>query len=379
MSGRLILMGSGELSPTMVATHRWGLQAAGTATVTVLDTPFGFQENADQLTERITRYFRTSLSADVVVAGLRRADAPAAARTRALTAVERARYVFSGPGSPSYAVSAWKAVGMGEALQRRLTAGATVTLASAAALTAGTKTIPVYEIYKAGADPFWLEGLHLCSPFGLAMVVVPHWNNSEGGTHDTSRCFIGRRRFRALADVLDVGVVGVDEHTAVCFDFAAGSVRVAGVGSVTLRGREEVVLVSGQSVSLAEARELLGAVPSHPPPPAPPKIPFDQALADGDLDAAVAALLARLEAAAEGGSEAQAVVGGGIVALAELARRGLGDPRDRVAGFVEALLEWRSSLRREGRWEEADRVRERLGELGVEVRDRPEGPEWKLR
>ena len=193
-----------------------------------------------------------------------------------------------------------------------------------------------------------------------------------------SRCFIGRRRFEALAEDLEVGVVGVDEHTAVCFDFRNGTVEAAGVGKVTLQGQGQLLLSSGDSAPLDDVRDLLGASDPVPnPPPSPGRVGFAQALAAGDLEGAVEALLTQLEAVAEE-SDARAAVERGIVELAELARRGLGDPRERVAGFVEALLEWRSELRKEGRWEEADRIRARLAELGVDVRDRPEGPEWRL-
>lgn len=375
MSGRLILMGSGELSPTMVATHRRGLDEAGTSRVTVLDTPFGFQENAEELTARIARYFRTSLQADVDVARLRRADGPLSRRARALAKIATGRYLFSGPGSPSYALAVWKASGVGEALAARLRAGATIALASAAAVTVGRMALPVYEIYKVGADPHWLAGLDLTGSLGLPMVVVPHWNNAEGGTHDTSRCFIGRRRFELLADRLDVGVVGVDEHTAATFDFRRGTVEVTGVGTVTLRGREETLLAAGEALPLEEVRRLLGGTAPAPPsrtetlgPPA----------ADGDPDEPADRLLSLLEEAVAGSTSARRAVEQGIVELAEQARRGRRDPRDLIAGYIEVALEGREALRSEGRWEEADRIRDRLAQLGVEVRDQPEGVEWHL-
>jgi cysteinyl-tRNA synthetase len=43
------------------------------------------------------------------------------------------------------------------------------------------------------------------------------------------------------------------------------------------------------------------------------------------------------------------------------------------------LLEERQALRRQGRWEEADRVRARLVEMGLEVSDTSEGPLWRLK
>ncbi len=381
MSGRLILIGSGELAPTMVPIHRRGLEAARTDVVTVLDSPYGFQENADGLTERIRAFFSTSLGAEVVVAGLRRVEASEGTRLRALAAVEAARYLFAGPGSPSYALRVWSEAGIGDALARRLAAGATVSLASAAAPTAGVHTIPVYEIYKVGADPFWLDGLDLTGPLGLPMVVVPHWNNAEGGTHDTSRCYIGRRRFERLAERIEVGVVGIDEHTAAVFDFGGESLAVFGRGTVTLLGEGERVVGAGETLGLDEVGRVLGSGPPVRPQVEPSPSPggsLGDALAVGDVEAAVEVVAAWIEHAVEGSAEARRELERGVVRLVELAVEGAEDPRGRIAGFVELILDLRARLRAEGRWEEADAVRGRLEELGVEVQDRPEGSTWRV-
>ena len=48
-----------------------------------------------------------------------------------------------------------------------------VCFASAAALTLGAFTAPVYEIYKAGVpEPYWLDGLDLMGRAGLRCAVV---------------------------------------------------------------------------------------------------------------------------------------------------------------------------------------------------------------
>ena len=49
-------MGSGETSPTMVTPHQQILKEI-TGEKLILDTPYGFQENADELTSRIQTYF----------------------------------------------------------------------------------------------------------------------------------------------------------------------------------------------------------------------------------------------------------------------------------------------------------------------------------
>ncbi|MCR4391337.1 MAG: cysteine--tRNA ligase [Candidatus Acetothermia bacterium] len=47
--------------------------------------------------------------------------------------------------------------------------------------------------------------------------------------------------------------------------------------------------------------------------------------------------------------------------------------------LIEMLIELRGELRRERRFALADRIRDRLGELGIELRDGPTGTTWALR
>lgn len=147
--GLLVLMGSGETSPTMVETHRRVVRALGAAPRAVLlDTPYAFQENATDISARARAYFSRSV-------GL---------RVEAGAAVAGADWVFSGPGSPTYALERWARTSVAGDLRARVRSreGATV-LASAAACTAGVATVPVYEIYKVGAEPYWARGW-TCSP-----------------------------------------------------------------------------------------------------------------------------------------------------------------------------------------------------------------------
>ncbi|MDI3340205.1 MAG: cysteine--tRNA ligase, partial [Sphaerobacter sp.] len=48
-----------------------------------------------------------------------------------------------------------------------------------------------------------------------------------------------------------------------------------------------------------------------------------------------------------------------------------------VAPFVDLLLEVRSELRQQRLWDLADRIRIRLGELGIRVEDTPQGTVWR--
>lgn len=381
MSGRLIVMGSGEVAPPLVATHRSGIEAAAAETVTILDTPFGFQENVEHLTEKLVNFFHTSLRVSTEVASLRRPGASELAKEKLLAKVRGSRYVFAGPGSPSYALKVWQELGLAEALRDVVLSGGTVTFASAAALTLGQSTIPVYEIYKVGEDPYWLQGLDVMSLVGLPLTVIPHWNNAEGGNHDTSRCYIGERRLSMIEPQLDTGIVGVDEHSAVTIDFGNERITASGVGGVVLRAETDHVLASGESLDLDKAREILGVPPRSTPvagAAAAGHVDFAVAVAERDADGVAAAVLAAEEVAASDQSmrpELRTL----IVRLAEVAAAGLADPRDVVAPLVATLVELRSSARAAGRYDEADLIRDRLEAAAIEVRDTPLGTDWGFR
>ncbi|MFZ0666087.1 MAG: hypothetical protein WAM97_10050 [Acidimicrobiales bacterium] len=268
---RLItIMGSGETAPTMVKVHRaikevlggagdedddgvTGLtgatgDAADTSWVTgvLLDTPYGFQMNADDLSARAVTYFRDSVGMKMVPAGFRSKDDLEGTNGAVLTArMAEAPLLFSGPGSPSYALRQWAGSLVPGLLSEKLALGGAVTFASAAALTLGLLTVPVYEIYKVGESPFWLDGLDLLTGLGIPCVVIPHYDNAEGGNHDTRFCYLGEKRLELLErDIPDgVFVLGVDEHTAITFDLDSGEATISGRGHITIRvkGRSAIV------------------------------------------------------------------------------------------------------------------------------------------
>ena len=60
------LMGSGENSPAMVTPHQNILKKIGKNSKRInLDTPYGFQENADELTARILGYFEKNVGSPI--------------------------------------------------------------------------------------------------------------------------------------------------------------------------------------------------------------------------------------------------------------------------------------------------------------------------
>src|SRR5260370_23562168 len=84
--------------------------------------------------------------------------------------------------------------------------------------------------------------------------MVTHGNNQEGGEElDPSHSFMGQERFERLLGLLpaDVDVVGIDEHTALMLDFAAGSGVVFGRGGVSwLREGSTTRVEAGASMPL---------------------------------------------------------------------------------------------------------------------------------
>jgi len=407
----LVVMGSGETAPAMVKTHRDVFSRSGSGPAAMLDTPFGFQLNADELVARTRTYFADSVGTQVEVARWRRADEPVVEREQALSLLAQARWAFAGPGSPTYALRQWHGTPVPDALADVVARGGTLVLGSAAAVTLGSHAIPVYEIYKVGAEPEWVEGLDLLGRLtGVRAAVIPHYDNAEGGSHDTRFCYLGEQRLSALEAELpdDVGVLGVDEHTALLIDIEAGTATVSGSGVVTLRRRgSSRTLAAGQSVPISElAAHLRGEAGAQAATAAPDLAPaaspetgrpsleretataraaFDVALEAKDVEGCVGALL-ELEQAVhdwsadtlqgEATSSARRALRSMVVRLGQLAQVGARDPREVVGPYVELLLRVRDSARAAKDFGTADAVRDGLTTAGVEVRDGSSGTEW---
>ena len=408
-------MGSGETAPTMVKVHRALVEAAGPGARVMLDTPFGFQANADDLTQKIGDYFASSVGAPLEVARWRRRDEPVAERERSLALLQRASYVFAGPGSPTYALGQWRDTPVPPALVDVVRRGGTVLLGSAAAVTVGAWSIPVYEIYKVGSEPHWVPGLDLLGALtGIPAAVIPHYDNREGGRHDTRFCYVGEQRLEILEGMLPegVGIIGVDEHTAAIIDLESRTVSVQGAGGLTLRlqGRSEVV-PAGESIALAEVAAVLAGersgdltavatalpmpeVTAEPDPAislrasaAQSRAEFDACLAAGDADGALAACLALEEAIHAWAADtlqgddidvARRTLRAMLVDLAGAAVGGLADPRQTLAPVVEVALDARRRAREAKDFATSDAIRDGLAGAGIEVRDTPQGMEWDL-
>ena len=411
----LTIMGSGETAPTMMKPHRDLIaRLQGTPRAVVLDTPYGFQANAPELASRAVEYFRQSVGHPIEVAGLTRVQGedPVVVE-QALNRVRQADYLFAGPGSPTYALRQWAGTAVPALLREKLRTGGAVTFASAAALTLGRFTVPVYEIYKVGEEPRWLDGLDVLAEVGLNVAVIPHYDNKEGGHHDTRFCYLGEHRLEMLEAMLpsDAHVIGIDEHTGVVLDLDANTATVVGNGVLTVRMRGvSTTHATGTTVPIDALRDpSRGAVavgaPQHADEPVeaePDDMPgalslaaetaeaeaaFTVALSSGDAAGAARAALG-LEAAirnwaadtlqSDETDRARAALRGMIVRLGDAAVQGLVDPRQVVGPYMEIILELRAVVRADKRYDLSDLIRDRLITLGVEVRDTAQGPEWLL-
>src|SRR5215207_2691298 len=125
----LAIMGSGETAPTMAKVHRalFDRFDGRTVAAAILDTPYGFQENADELSGRTAEFFATSVGNPVEVASYRNATIDAVAASTAVARVREARYVMAGPGSPSYALRQWVGGPIPDALAEKLSGGGILT------------------------------------------------------------------------------------------------------------------------------------------------------------------------------------------------------------------------------------------------------------
>lgn len=396
--GIIAIMGSGETTDSMVRVHRYLLERLTPPLKAVfIDTPAGFQTNADDLYDKAREYFERRLQQPLEPISFKSRGISAYEAERAFAALRRADYIFVGPGSPTYALKNWLGTPIPRILRERIVDGACFAAASAAALTLGRYTLPVYEIYKVGEDVRWAEGMDLLSAFGLPLAVIPHWNNTEGGTHDTRYCYMGKERLLRLEELLPPGVaiLGIDEHTACIFDFKEEQVLIRGIGQVTLRSRrEEKTFTEGEVLPLAGFKEYLTPAAAPGPFPEPPEAKpegegisswqksFEEHFAKRDGPGMVEALLGLEETACGGAGLGAEDTGARDALRAMIGRMGtlLGEAAPDLAALeaplVHILLDLRERLRSRKQWEAADEIRDHLLASGFFIEDTPEGPRW---
>lgn len=403
MPGKIALIGSGELSDAMAEVHRQLMSRLGEpARPVFVDSMAGFELNISAIDQKALAYFRRNFNLDLALATYHAPKDPPEKIASAVARIQQANYIFAGPGSPSYGLRVLSNSPVWDAVVKRWREGAMLVFASAAALTLGAQTIPVYEIYKVGEDPFWLPGLNLLGEIGLNAAVVPHWNNRSGDQHDTRFCFMGAPRFAELDAALppDTVVLGIDEYTALVLE--PHRAEVLGVGQVTIRqGGQQSEYKKGQAIDLdhpdLRLRVRVEALDPKPEPGEPTSEPDADivrlgdstaaALTDSDLAAVSEGLLA-LSLVAGAGLE-QGVYNRAAAAIQQLqtllprlndlaGSAGEEDTQSKRDGLLNLVVQARESLRAAKLWAEADVLRDGLAALNYAVTDTREGPQIQI-
>lgn len=341
MRGVIALLGSGETAPGMTKVHRQLLARHADVRAVNLESPYGFQANVAQVTEKLVDYFDRSLHTPLRSLALTNYEsASETLRERVKRDVRQSTYVFAGPGSPSYALAQWRPLGLVDDLRAQLAANGTVCFASAAVLTLGSHTAPIYEIYKVGSAPTWLEGLDLFTDLGLPCAPIPHFDNAEGRNYDTRYCYLGEERLLYLESQLpdEVAVLGIDEHTALIFDGDADTVMVTGRSAGHWRHHGETVTLENATTTPLDVLRAHASAP-RPTRPVAPAAPVIEVPTEESDDAS-----------------------------------GSFDPRP----LIENVLVLRQRAKSGGDFALADALRDVLTAAGVGVHDRPEGTDWEL-
>jgi cyanophycinase-like exopeptidase len=263
--GRIAFLGSGE---TSLAGGRIFESLARFISdplrVAIMETPAGFELNSALVAGRVGDFFRTRLQNFKPVIDL----VPARKRDSAFSPDDPeiikpllyANLIFMGPGSPTYAIRQLKDTLAWDVIRARHRLGATLVFASAATISIGAHSLPVYEIYKVGQDVHVVDGLNLFKDFGVHLSFIPHWNNADGGGDlDTSRCFVGMERFADWCNLVpsENTTLGLDEHTGIIMDFESGTCEVSGVSSVSLvRECDPKIYPSDSKFALSELGDI---------------------------------------------------------------------------------------------------------------------------
>ena len=304
--------------------------------IALMETPAGFELNSSQVVGRVGDFMMARLQnykPEVDIIAARKKDSPYSPDDPdIIKPLLYANMIFMGPGSPTYAIRHLKDTLAWDVIRARHRLGATLVFASAATISIGAHSLPVYEIYKVGQDVHMVDGLNLFKDFGVHLSFVPHWNNADGGVDlDTSRCFMGMDRFEEWCDLLpsENTTLGLDEHTGIIIDFEDATCEVSGISSVSLvRECDPEIYSSGSKFALNELGDI------HIPDPIEKDIPanvWDMVINAPPLEA------------------------------------------DKPSDEIVALAEQRVFARANKNWAESDKLRDEITALGWSIQDSKDG------
>jgi hypothetical protein len=342
--GLIALIGSGETAAAGgQAFEALSAKLGAPLTIAVLETPAGFELNSAMVAGRVADYMKVRLQnykpSLRLIPARRRGSDYSPDDPAVLEPLLESRFIFAGPGSPTYAVRQLKDSLAWDYIQARHRLGAVLAFASAASISLSALSLPVYEIYKVGEDPHWKPGLDLFGAYGLSLAIIPHWNNTDGGADvDTSHCFMGAERYEKLRAALPVqtSILGIDEHTSLIIDLEAGICQVI--------GRDEVhIYCDGGECAYHQGEQFpISALGDFHSPAAP--------------DTGIRQEVWQLVSAAH-----QRLLDAGSSA-------------PKIPEEVERLVAQRQAARGDRNWAESDRLRDQITALGWLVKDTPTGP-----
>jgi len=365
--GLVVLFGSGETSPSGRKVLDIVLrQLPSSPEIVLLETPAGFELNSDKVIGRVAEFFKHRLQSYnpqvSIIPARNRGTEFSPDNAEIVAPILSADLIFMGPGSPTYVVRQLKSSLAWDYILARHRLGAAICLASAATIAFSKYCLPVYEIYKVGEELHWKEGLDFFGKHNFPLLFIPHWNNQDGGVElDTSRCFMGKSRFKELMAMLPdhLTVFGIDENTALIFDMQSETGRVNGLGDVTMihtghRHRiSDISSVERELQGVAEQRNShVHVYHSGDEFPLSEYFPFE--FPDGSEGLPEEVWEKALEVQAHSDKAKH-------VEISET-------PQPAVLELVEA----RQIARAKQEWEQADRLRDQIYSLGWEIRDTPE-------
>jgi hypothetical protein len=252
--------------------------------------------------------------------------------------------------------------------------------------------------------------MDILGQFGFDLVVIPHWNNAEGGTHDTRFCFMGEPRFHSLESLIpqNVPVLGLDEHTACILDLETNQAEIKGIGRVTLRTTDrELSFKPGDRLPLDVLREGQADSDWRPDPAEAPTLQKDSARAPDSFWDNIHALAASFQRGLEKRdprtltnalleldrtiwqaqrdlesdefiSQARDTFRDLIVLTGNTLAPSTGIQAECLAPLAAALLELRQKFRANQQWAEADAIRGVLQSVNITVEDNKNGSEWRM-
>lgn len=235
----LALFGSGGTTAPERNVHEYIFKNLNSLRVRVclITTPAGFEPNVKIVYEEIAQFIRKSLKNFHPEIKIVYANAKEDVNNpEIVNQIEGHDYIFTGPGSPTYALRILKDSLLytkikDEVMHKKTSLG----LASAAALAFSHFTLPAYEIYKVGDPLHWKDGLNFFHDLYKPITIIPHFNNKHGGKkYDTSFNYMGKERFDKLQKLLPTQeeIWGIDESTGVVIDLSSKKHVVFGNGDL---------------------------------------------------------------------------------------------------------------------------------------------------